>query len=96
MIGRLNHVAIAVPDLEAAAAQYRTALGATVGAPQDEPDHGVGADVSDAPLVLGLNFLELLFSDARDHGPQALDELLRDAHLLNEPGHAGVQVAAPS
>ncbi|MEI4194251.1 methylmalonyl-CoA epimerase [Roseovarius sp. E0-M6] len=41
MIGRLNHVAIAVPDLEAAAAQYRGALGAQVGAPQDEPDHGV-------------------------------------------------------
>ncbi len=41
MIGRLNHVAIAVPDLEAASAQYRTALGADVGAPQDEPDHGV-------------------------------------------------------
>ncbi|MEX3014585.1 methylmalonyl-CoA epimerase [Gymnodinialimonas hymeniacidonis] len=41
MIGRLNHVAIAVPDLEAAAAQYRDTLGAQVGAPQDEPDHGV-------------------------------------------------------
>lgn len=41
MIGRLNHVAIAVPDLEAAAEQYRSALGAKVGAPQDEPDHGV-------------------------------------------------------
>ncbi len=41
MIGRLNHVAIAVPDLDAAAAQYRDALGAKVGAPQDEPDHGV-------------------------------------------------------
>lgn len=41
MIGRLNHVAIAVPDLEAAAAQYRDALGASVGEPQDEPDHGV-------------------------------------------------------
>ena len=41
MIGRLNHVAIAVPDLEAASDQYRTALGAKVGAPQDEPDHGV-------------------------------------------------------
>ena len=41
MIGRLNHVAIAVPDLDAAAEQYRHALGATVGAPQDEPDHGV-------------------------------------------------------
>jgi len=41
MIGRLNHVAIAVPDLEAASAQYRNALGAKVGEPQDEPDHGV-------------------------------------------------------
>ena len=41
MIGRLNHVAIAVPDLEAAAAQYKNTLGADVGAPQDEPDHGV-------------------------------------------------------
>ncbi|MCL5775732.1 methylmalonyl-CoA epimerase [Limibaculum sp. FT325] len=41
MIGRLNHVAIAVPDLDAAAAQYRDTLGARVGAPQDEPDHGV-------------------------------------------------------
>jgi methylmalonyl-CoA/ethylmalonyl-CoA epimerase len=41
MIGRLNHVAIAVPDLAAAAAQYRETLGASVGAPQDEPDHGV-------------------------------------------------------
>ena len=41
MIGRLNHVAIAVPDLDAAVAQYRDTLGADVGAPQDEPDHGV-------------------------------------------------------
>ena len=41
MIGRLNHVAIAVPDLDAASEQYRGALGAKVGAPQDEPDHGV-------------------------------------------------------
>ncbi|NSX56059.1 methylmalonyl-CoA epimerase [Parasulfitobacter algicola] len=41
MIGRLNHVAIAVPDLQAASDQYRTALGANVGKPQDEPAHGV-------------------------------------------------------
>lgn len=41
MIGRLNHVAIAVPDLGAAIALYRDALGADVGAPQDEPEHGV-------------------------------------------------------
>ena len=41
MIGRLNHVAIAVPDLAAAAAQYRDTLGAKVRPPQDEPAHGV-------------------------------------------------------
>ena len=41
MIGRLNHVAIAVPDLAAASALYRTTLGATVSEPQLEPDHGV-------------------------------------------------------
>ena len=41
MIGRLNHVAIAVPDLAAATALYRDTLGATVSPPQAEPDHGV-------------------------------------------------------
>ena len=41
MIGRLNHVAIAVPDLAAAAALYRDALGAKVSAPVDQPAHGV-------------------------------------------------------
>ena len=41
MIGRLNHVAIAVPDLPAAIALYRDVLGAVVGDPQDEPAHGV-------------------------------------------------------
>lgn len=41
MIGRLNHVAIAVPDLEKAAAVYRDTLGANVSDAIDEPDHGV-------------------------------------------------------
>ena len=41
MIGKLNHVAIVVPDLAAAAALYRDTLGATVTAPEDLPDHGV-------------------------------------------------------
>ena len=49
MIGRLNHVAIAVPDLAAAAALYRDTLGARVGAPQDEPDHGVSVIFVDLP-----------------------------------------------
>jgi len=41
MIGRLNHVAIAVKDLEKSAALYRDTLGAKVSAPQPEPAHGV-------------------------------------------------------
>ena len=41
MIGRLNHVAIAVPDLDAARAMYRDTLGARVSAPLDQPAHGV-------------------------------------------------------
>ena len=41
MIGRLNHVAIVVPDLAAAAAQYQGALGARVSAPHHLPAHGV-------------------------------------------------------
>jgi methylmalonyl-CoA/ethylmalonyl-CoA epimerase len=41
MLGRLNHVAIAVPDLAAAAALYRDTLGARVTAPQALPEHGV-------------------------------------------------------
>ena len=41
MIGRLNHVAIAVPDLERAAAVYRDTLGAEVGAPIALAEHGV-------------------------------------------------------
>jgi methylmalonyl-CoA/ethylmalonyl-CoA epimerase len=41
MIGRLNHVAIAVPDLAAAAEQYRALLGAEVSPPVDQPAHGV-------------------------------------------------------
>jgi len=49
MIGRLNHVAIAVPDLDAAAAQYRTMLGAVVRPPQAEPDHGVSVVFIDLP-----------------------------------------------
>ncbi len=41
MIGRLNHVAIAVPDLEAATGQYRELLGARVSAAVAQPEHGV-------------------------------------------------------
>ena len=57
MIGRLNHVAIAVPDLQAAAAQYKSTLGAKVGPLQDEPDHGVTVVFIELPNTK----IELLF-----------------------------------
>ncbi|CAN7490464.1 methylmalonyl-CoA epimerase [Phyllobacterium sp. LjRoot231] len=41
MLGRLNHVAIAVPDLEAASVIYRDTLGARLTQPQALPEHGV-------------------------------------------------------
>lgn len=41
MIGRLNHVAIAVNDLKSAAAVYRETLGAEVSEPLPQPEHGV-------------------------------------------------------
>jgi methylmalonyl-CoA/ethylmalonyl-CoA epimerase len=41
VIGKLNHVAIVVPDLAAATATYRNSLGAQVSGPVDLPDHGV-------------------------------------------------------
>jgi len=62
MIGRLNHVAIAVPDLDAASEQYRSALGASVGAPQDEPDHGVTAVFIELPNTK----IELLYPLGED------------------------------
>ena len=41
MIGNLNHVAIAVPDLDAACKGYKNLLGAKLSDPMDVPDHGV-------------------------------------------------------
>ncbi len=56
MIGRLNHVAIAVPDLEQAAALYRQTLGAKVSAAMPQPKHGVSVVF----VELGNTKIELL------------------------------------
>jgi methylmalonyl-CoA/ethylmalonyl-CoA epimerase len=56
MIGRLNHVAIVVPDVQKAAAVYRDTLGARVSAPQTLPPHGVTVVFVD----LGNTKIELL------------------------------------
>ena len=49
MIGKLNHIAIVVADLDAAAATYRDTLGAKVSAPLDLPEHGVTAVFVELP-----------------------------------------------
>jgi len=49
MLGRLNHVAIAVPDLEAAARLYREMLGAKVSVRESLPEHGVSVVFVDIP-----------------------------------------------
>ena len=41
MLGRVNHIALAVPDLEQAVARYRDGLGVTISVPQPLPEHGV-------------------------------------------------------
>ena len=41
MLGRVNHIALAVPNLDAAIARYRDSLGVTVSVPQVLPEHGV-------------------------------------------------------
>ncbi len=64
MIGRLNHVAIAVPDLAAAAALYRDTLGAAVSEPVDLPEHGVSVVFVDLPNTK----VELLHPLALDGG----------------------------
>ncbi len=57
MIGRLNHVAIVVPDLAAAAESYRSTLGAKVSAPLALPEHGVTTVFVELPN----SKIELLF-----------------------------------
>ena len=49
MIGRLNHVAIAVPDLDTASNTYSSTLGAKVSEPEDLPEHGVSVVFVELP-----------------------------------------------
>jgi methylmalonyl-CoA/ethylmalonyl-CoA epimerase len=63
MIGRLNHVALAVPDLAAACAYYRDILGALVSAPLPLPDHGVTVVFVALPNTK-IELLEMLGADS--------------------------------
>jgi len=56
-LGRLNHVAIATPNLEQATAMYRDVLGAAVSPPEDLPEHGV----TTVFVNLGNTKIELLY-----------------------------------
>ncbi len=56
MIGKLNHIAIAVPDIKEAADQYRNIFGAKVSEEVEQPDHGVTTVFID----LGNTKIELL------------------------------------
>lgn len=77
MIGRLNHVAIAVPDLAAATAKYRDLLGAHVSAPQALPEHGVT-----------VVFVELDNSKIELMAPLGADSPI--AKFLGEHPHGGI------
>ena len=48
-IGRLNHIAIAVPDIKIASDMWKKALGANVSKPQNLPEHGVKVVFIDSP-----------------------------------------------
>lgn len=98
MIGRLNHVAIAVPDLTAAAQSYALTLGAKVGEPQPEPDHGVTVVFIDLPNTkiellhpLGENspiagFLEKNPAGGIHHICYEVDDILAARDKLKEDG----------
>ncbi|MET1410652.1 methylmalonyl-CoA epimerase [Roseibium sp. HPY-6] len=63
MIGRLNHVAIAVSDIAAATAVYRDTLGAEVSAKEEQPDHGVSTVFINLPNTK-IELLEPLGEDS--------------------------------
>ena len=98
MIGRLNHVAIVVPDLAAASATYRDVLGAAVSAPVDLPEHGVTTVFVElpnakvellAPLGAGspvARYLERNPSGGMHHLCYEVDDIYRARDRLSESG----------
>ena len=65
LIGRLNHVAIAVPDLDAAANTYRNLLGADISPAVDLPEHGVTTIFVELPKA-GAHGKPVLFLHPKD------------------------------
>ena len=95
VIGRLNHVAIAVPDLERAAAVYRDTLGAEVSEPVALPEHGVTTVFVELPntkleLITPLGDgspIARFLARNPDGGPSS--RLLRGGRHRRGPGPAG-------
>lgn len=98
MIGRLNHVAIAVPDLAAATALYRDTLGAKVSQPLPQPEHGVTVVFIELPntkieLITPLGdrspiarFLEANGAGGIHHICYEVDDILRARDHLKQNG----------
>lgn len=98
MIGRLNHVAIAVPDLAAASTVYRDMLGARISEPQALPEHGVTVVFIDTgnskvellePLGVGspiAAFLERNPSGGMHHICYEVDDILAARDRLKAAG----------
>ncbi len=98
MIGRLNHIAIAVPDLDDATATYRDTLGAAVSQPLDQPDHGVTVVFVELPntkieLLYPLgenspiaNFLERNPSGGIHHVCYEVEDILAARDRLKDQG----------
>ena len=98
MIGRLNHVAIAVPDLDSGTRAYRGSLGARVSAPQALPGHGVTVVFVELPNAkiellepLGkespiAGFLEKNPAGGMHHICYEVDDILAARDMLTEAG----------
>jgi methylmalonyl-CoA/ethylmalonyl-CoA epimerase len=98
MIGRLNHIAIAVPDLERATRKYRDLLGASVSDPQALPEHGVTVVFVDTgntklellePLGAGSairKFLEKYPDGGMHHICFEVDDIIATARKLEAEG----------
>lgn len=98
MIGRLNHIAIAVPDIEAATALYRDTLGAHVSDAVPQPDHGVTTVFIELPNTkvellepLGegspiANFLERNPAGGIHHICYEVDDITRARDRLQQEG----------
>ncbi|MEM6615902.1 MAG: methylmalonyl-CoA epimerase [Pseudomonadota bacterium] len=107
MIGRLNHVAIAVPDLDDAVRVYRDVLGGAVSEKVDQPDHGVttvfvelpntkiellGAFGEESPI---LNFLERNASGGIHHVCYEVDDILAARDRMVKEGARVIGTGEP-